>query len=791
VSFISESFRAARPTPRGRGRPSAGLPLAIAWVLVVGLPVASAAAAAGQTTGGGVLAARGAIAGTVLDADTGAPLADVRVTAVAAKRSTTTDAHGAFVLADLAVGLDTLVVSCVGYRLARPEVTVRAAATVTVTVPLTPGTAAYTDQVTVTGDRFRGADPAVASQEIVTSAEIQDLRGVLTDDPLRAIQALPGVATNDDFRSEFSVRGADFRHMGVSLDGVVTPWLVHSVRNYEDAGSVSIINGDIIDNVTLEAGAYPQIRPGRTGAWLDYDIRDGSRAATEVRGAIGMTSASIVADGPLGNGRRGSWLVSVRDSYVQWLLARLNYSGARFGFSDLQAKLTFEVTPHERVQFTLIGGASELDETIDSAGAQLTGRDETGVAILGWRSTFGPVVLDQHVAAHGDLFNANITGGVILGAEGPVTHSTASEITYDMDASWNVRPSLVARLGVYAARSEAGDATFTFLDAPHGQLQVLPLKDGGRGTTVSGFGRLVWTGTSGTTIDGGLGAERSTLTGELSATPWLLVAQPLSTRWTLRGGVSQSAQVPDLDEVTGTLARPSPQNETATSIDAGLEFRPATTVRVDVNAYNRDEHHVFRLEDSETRLINGRLALSGGMTPFQQNALSASSRGVEIEVERRSEKGLSGWIGYAYGRTRDTDALTGETFWGDFDQRHTVNVYAEDRLTAKTSISAKLRVGSNVPLLGYFQGDPTRTLEIGSDRNTVRLPTYARVDLRANHSFVFTKHRLTLFVEVINVLDRMNLIPSPPAQVLPTGLVRFETTPLFPILPSAGLVIEW
>ena len=62
---------------------------------------------------------------------------------------------GHSVLADLAAGPETLVVSCVGYGLARPAVTVSAATTVTITVPLRSGTAAYTDQVTVTGDRFR------------------------------------------------------------------------------------------------------------------------------------------------------------------------------------------------------------------------------------------------------------------------------------------------------------------------------------------------------------------------------------------------------------------------------------------------------------------------------------------------------------------------------------------------------------------------------------------------------------------------------------------------------------
>jgi hypothetical protein len=112
----------------------------------------------------------------------------------------------------------------------------------------------------------------------MTNAELQKLRGLLTDDPFRAVQSLPGVATTNDTRSEFSIRGSDFRHMGLSVDGLPTPWLVHNVRNYETKGSIALLNADvIIDSALLSAGAQPQVQPGRMGAWLDLRIREGSR----------------------------------------------------------------------------------------------------------------------------------------------------------------------------------------------------------------------------------------------------------------------------------------------------------------------------------------------------------------------------------------------------------------------------------------------------------------------------------------------------------------------------------
>ena len=76
-------------------------------------------------------------------------------------------------------------------------------------------------------------------------------------------------------------------------------------------------------------------------------------------------------------------------------------------------------------------------------------------------------------------------------------------------------------------------------------------------------------------------------------------------------------------------------------------------------------------------------------------------------------------------------------------------------------------------------------------RNESRLPVYARLDIRANRTFKWSRKRLTLFAEVINLLNRDNLRFDPPS-INPvtrraTGL--FET--MLPILPSAGVLIEF
>jgi hypothetical protein len=89
-------------------------------------------------------------------------------------------------------------------------------------------------------------------------------------------------------------------------------------------------------------------------------------------------------------------------------------------------------------------------------------------------------------------------------------------------------------------------------------------------------------------------------------------------------------------------------------------------------------------------------------------------------------------------------------------------VYAFYRLSDRSSISAKLRAGSNTPAPGYFGVGDGMFFALGARRNEYRLPAYSRLDLRANRTYHWGPRRLTLFAEVMNVLNRENVRYLPP-----------------------------
>src|SRR5262245_14809236 len=729
----------------------------------------------------------GSISGRVVDGRTGAGIDKGLVLVGNGGPSTQTDAAGAFRFDAVSAGPHKLYVSVVGYILVRRDVQVPAGGAIEVTIPLSEGTGTYTETVTVAADPFRTADPGVAAQQVLGSADIQNLRGVLADDPLRAVQVLPGVAAADDLRSEFSVRGSHFTHLNMTVEGFSTPYLLHTVRAVEDqssSGSVAMINSDILEDVTLLNGGYAQRYGDRTGAELDFRLREGSRERRQARVAVSGTSASVVGEGPLGRSKRGSWLVTARQSYLQLLVERLidEADGFNFGFYDTQGKVVFDFSPSQRAEFTVLAGHSKLEERREDLDNQdlFTGRNASAIAIGTWRLTRSRGVLTARMLGSLNQFSNDTTDLVTL------DDGHDKEVAARLDASVTLAPHLQADAG---AQAEYVDE-MRFRQRFNGALgRYRTINDfQGRATRTGGYTSLRVT-TGPLTLVPGARVDHWTLTDETTASPWLQFDWQLPRSSSIRGGAGVYRQFPEFEQVIGTLGLSDAPAQRAEQYDLGFEQRIGTTMRWTVTLFDREEDGFFRRPGAETRLVNGRVVRGVSTAPYE-NQLEGFARGVEFLLQRRSTHGVSGWLAYSYGRTRRTDRLTHETYWADLDQRHAVNLYLSFRVSDRTNVSTKIRAGTNVPAPGYYvqQGSD---FFVSSTRNTLRLPTYSRVDVRANRTFNWSRKRLTLFAEVINLLNRENVRFNPPGVNNSTGRVSNLYESLLPIVPSAGILIEF
>jgi len=738
--------------------------------------------------------AQTAVAGIVIDDRTEKAIKGVLVYVERQSVFAETDDEGRFSLS-VPRGQHTITASVIGYALLQTDIDV-AAAPIDLTIRLSEGAGAYTERVTVSGS-LRTESDSVPGSTSLHGRELENLRGAVLDDPLRALQSLPAATATDDFYSEFAVRGNPFRYVGMVVDGVPTRYLMHSVNGITDGGSIAMINSDTLGSVALLPGSYPQRTGRRLGAQIDLATREGSRDQFRGRAGLSGTSAFVLGEGPIAGGK-GSWLASVRRSYLDYLIKRIDPgAGFAFGFVDTQIKAVYDLTPRHQVSMAVLGGRAVFDEGDPDIGTNeiRKGISRAWLTSLSWRYLPSPrVAVTQRVYSTGLRFNNDNRDAEALDA------ARFSELGWRMDGSFAPSARLVVEFGGDAQRLN-GDNAITRDISPIGRITLNHFDQ--HTSAGSAYGQVRLGIGSRFTVTPGARVDRWTLTRSTTSSPWVNGEVRLTERTRLRGGSGVYRQFPDLDQVYGLHGGGRDlQPERAVHVDAGIEHTLPLQTRLLFTAYSRHEENVLWTPGSEPRRVPSGALVPGVFDAPWVNVLSGRARGIEAVVRRDAADGFSGWAGYGYGRLRYTDEQTGEQFWADADQRHTLSLYGNYRLSSRTSVSARFRYGSNYPIAGYI--GPAQTSlgtnpvidgrpffsSLASDRNTLRLPAYSRFDVRADRAFNWSGRRLVLFVDVANVLNRTNLRNSS-YSVDRLGRVFDTTESLMPIVPSGGFVFEF
>jgi hypothetical protein len=261
---------------------------------------------------------------------------------------------------------------------------------------------------------------------------------------------------------------------------------------------------------------------------------------------------------------------------------------------------------------------------------------------------------------------------------------------------------------------------------------------------------------------------------------WLQAEWRVRPAWTLQGSAGVVHQLPDADPLqavvpAGITLRP----ERALHLDLGIRRQLANAVSWSATLFARAERDLLPSLDG-----SGADGLS-----VLENRLHGLARGLELSLERHAAAGPGGRVGYAFGVARYTDPLRHETFWADFDRRHTLNVAAHYRLRTGASLGATYRAGSSVPIPGYFTL-VDGVLHKGPFRNRIRLPAYSRLDVKAEQVLARRGREFTLFAEVINALDHRN-VGLASGVISAAGEAKGFTQALYPRLLSGGIRVEF
>jgi hypothetical protein len=594
------------------------------------------------------------IKGKVTNAVGGEALGRVEVIVLENKASAITSIAGEFEVSNLPPGKYTLRLNAVGYRLLTIPFTLTETTDVKeFSITMVPDNFHHTDKVEVHGDVFQIADSPATTEMNLTNSEIRETSTVFADDPFRALQTLPGVSAegNNEFFAEFSVMGAPFSSVSIYLDDVLVPSPFHEIENFTEGASLGVLTSEVVEDMKLLPAAYPEKFGDSVGAALDVHTREGSRGRPLVRVSAGIAASDFLVEGGFGGSRKGSWLVSGRKSYINYLVhGRIdNYDD--IGYEDADVKLSYDLTPRQSVSFLAVSGPTTLQST-DVAALQASpgaaflyasGKSSFSVARGGWR--WGP---SNH-------FLVDARGAYIREAD-DLSNPFGELITKDLyhewmggtSLTWAWRKDEILQAG-WTHRLQEQNHLFAIYN-PDQNLQPSVLTNlQGTGERDSAYLQQGASALNGRVhVLGSLRWDRQQQIGPQPFSPQLSVAIQAAANTRLQLAAGRYAQFPDfLSEVEDQCAQIGLLPETSTHFSAAVEQRLGEFTRLRVEVFDR--HDALSLGSvpgwTPTRALNGPCApwqkLPGPGT-YQRDY----SRGAQLVLQRRSANRLSGWIGY-------------------------------------------------------------------------------------------------------------------------------------------------
>ena len=255
------------------------------------------------------------------------------------KYGTTADKFGQYEL-QVPSGNDVIVVTCVGYISQKNQIYVQGGKKNKFDITLK---VAYENlgEVTVS----KRIDQSVTMHQI--DARAMSAMPNPSSNFENVIKQLPGVASNNELSSEYSVRGGSFDENLVYVNDVeiYRPFLIRSGQQE----GLSFINPDLVGSLKFSAGGFDASYGDKMASVLDVTYKKPNENTGSFSASLLGTNAHYEGISKDGRFRQ---LTGIRYKTSQYLLTSLDTKGEyNPTFIDAQTLLTYDLTPKVEISF--------------------------------------------------------------------------------------------------------------------------------------------------------------------------------------------------------------------------------------------------------------------------------------------------------------------------------------------------------------------------------------------------------------------------------------------------------
>lgn len=764
--------------------------------------------------------------GVVKDRKSGETLPNVSVQVYGTGKGTITNLDGNFTLFNVATDTTTLLIRYLGYQTTAYKITPEdAKGKLLVEVE---EMSMELGEVVVTAEKesnmMKTSDNI--SQISISPAQVSTLPSIGEKDIFRALQMLPGVSGSNEASSGLYVRGGTPDQNLVLLDGFTVYYVDHFF------GFFSAFNANAIKDVQLYKGGFEAKYGGRISSVVDLTGKNGNTKKYDIGVGLSALSANALVEIPLG--KKASFLFTARRSYTDIIQSGLydkifnlyntsnndnQNNGApnflfqtqpSFYFYDLNAKLTYNVSPKDIVSVSLYTGQDNLDNArqtnprggggFPAGGGFPTGggfppagggaggglgnlniRNETkdltywgnNGASIKWSRNWSQRLYSNVVLAYSNYFsNRNRTTKIeITNADGTTRglntglyeDNNVQDVSLRLDNEFKINQKNQLEFGTQLTHNSinyiytTNDTTTVFANDNTGAIYAAYVQN-------------KWNPTEKLGIKYGLRGTYYSVTNKSYIEPRISASYQLTEKISLKGAWGQYYQY---------MNRIVREDVTAGSRDFwllanGNDIPVSSSIHYIAGISYENDDYLFSVETyrknmdglSEFTLrLNRNTPLNAGTDNSSKNFFKGTgfSQGVEFLAQRKVGK-FTGWASYTLSEViYNFPEISENAFHALQDQTHEFKVVGSYNI-GKWTISSTWVYATGkpytAPIGGYeltlLDGNKQSYVSVG-DKNAFRLPNYHRMDVAFTYHFKVDKAKADAGVTFFNVYNRNNV----------------------------------
>jgi outer membrane receptor protein involved in Fe transport len=740
-------------------RLSPTVPLGIVLVLIaLSLAAAVACPAGAQGVPRGTT-----VSGSVRIARFGTPLPDAEVAVTDTALAVRTDLDGRFAISGLAPGSYRLVARSEGYRAQEVAVEVRDGDGEVETSFSLETLASFAGDVVVEPSRYTLYREAPSVRASLSREEVERMPH-FADDVFRAARWLPGT-TGEDLSSTMNVRGGVADESLILLDGVEIYEGFHLKELFSLTG---IIDAEAVDNLEFMSGGYAAQYGNRMSGVVD--IRSASPVANRLSFGVSTTNISLLSEGQFAGGR-AQWVVAARRTDLEAVIGWVDPdNGLEPDFSDVFGKLAYHLG-NDTVLSASVLLARDKAHYVEENGRVEELLDTAVTMRYGWigvKTAWSPDLYSDTILSAGQTerersgwIDYSYQAGIVDDRRDFEFLALRQDWSLDLSdrhaLTWGFDVRRVKSTYDYTSLGMIRDPVMTGGEVAVTERDYLLFPEGDTyGLFVADRFRLL----DRLVVEAGLRWDRQTYIDDDQLSPRLNVLWELDKRTKLRAAWGLFHQAQHINELQVT------DGVTTFSTAQQAEHR---LLGFD-HTWSRDLS--LRVELFQKRFTDPMPRWENLLNPIEilpeleaDRVLVAPDRaraeGFELALRRDGGRRWGWWASYAYARAEDN--IDGEWVPRNWDQRHTVSFDVNFRPNAKWNFNLGGIYHSGWPTTAVLAewttgpgGAPAIRVYPGR-RNRERLPYYLRIDVRASRDFRLRHGTFSLYLEVMNLLNRENL----------------------------------